>query len=141
IQHLAAIAGVAEKLRLFIPQGDYELIEKELRWTQREDLETKDGVDIQTLELSPKGTIGFRVARDPIAVKLVAEWRLGRALENMTGDLMKTASAIGLVVVPKFDRTILIEAGKAVERIWLSATKNRVSMQPVLASVLHFARV
>lgn len=141
IQHLAAIAGEAEKLRLFIPQGHYELFEKELRWTQREALETKDGLDIQTLELSPKDAIGFRVARDPIAVKLVAEWGLGRALENMTGDLMKTASAIGLVVIPKFDRAILIEAGKAVERIWLSATKNRLSMQPVLASVLHFARV
>lgn len=141
IQHLAAIAGEAEKLRLFIPQGHYELFEKELRWTQREALETKDGLDIQTLELSPKDAIGFRVARDPIAVKLVAEWGLGRALENMTGDLMKTASAIGLVVIPKFDRAVLIEAGKAVERVWLSATKNSISMQPVLASVLHFARL
>ncbi len=141
VQRLASIAGEAEKLRLFIPQGHYELFEKELRWTEREALETKDGLDIQTLELSPKDAIGFRVARDPMAVKLVAEWGLGRALENMTADLMKTASAIGLVVIPAFDRTALIEAGKAVERIWLSATRNKVSMQPVLASVLHFARL
>jgi len=141
IQQLASIAGEAEKLRLFIPQGHYELFEKELRWTQQEATETNDGLDIRTLELNPKDAIGFRVARDPMAVNLVAEWGLGRALENMTADLMRTASAVGLVVVSEFDRTALVEAGKAIERIWLSATKNKISMQPVLASVLHFARL
>lgn len=141
IQQLASIAGEAEKLRLFVPQGHYELFEKELRWTPDEAMESKDGLDIRTLELSAKDAIGFRVARDPRAVGLVAEWGLGRALENMTADLMKTASAIGVVTVSAFERSLLVEAGRAVERIWLKATKNKVSMQPVLASVLHFARL
>ena len=141
IRQVASIAGEAEKLRLFIPQGHYELFEKELRWTPEESVETKDGLDIRTLELSSKDAIGFRVARDPRAVGLVTTWGLGRALENMTADLVKTASAVGLIVASEFDRVALVEAGKAVERMWLGATKNKVSMQPVLASVLHFARL
>ncbi|WP_257669518.1 Rv1355c family protein [Parapedobacter tibetensis] len=141
LQRLALVAGKSEKLRLFIPQGHYDLFEKELRWTVEETEKTKDGLDVRTLGLSTKDTIGFRVARDPKAMQLIADWNLGKALENMTSDLIGTSSAVGLIAMPTFDAINCLAAGKAVERLWITANKNLISLQPVLAPVLHFTRL
>ena len=141
MEALADITGQSEKLRLFIPQGHYELFEKEMRWSKEEAEATKDGLDIRTLELSPKDAIGFRVARDSRAVRMVAAWNKGKALENMTAKLVATSAAAGLITMPAFNSFNCIQAGIALERVWLTANKYAVSLQPVMAAILHFARL
>ncbi|SFC31610.1 Nitroreductase family protein [Parapedobacter composti] len=138
---IAEIAGKSEKLRIFIPQGHHELFEREIRWNVAGAEKIKDGLDLRTLELSVKDAIGFRMARDPRAIQLIAEWNLGTALESATAKLVSSSSAVGLITMPKFDGVDGIAAGRAAERIWLTATKHGLSLQPVLASVLHFARL
>ncbi len=138
---LATIAGKADKLRLFIPQGHHELFEKELRRDVGDADGMKDGLDIRTLELSPKDEVGFRVARDPRAMKLIARWNLGKALENLSGNSVLASSSMGLITVPAFNPVNCIEAGRAIERLWLTAEKHAISLHPMLASVLHFARL
>ncbi len=141
LQKIANITGKAEKLRMFIPQGHYELFEKEIRWTNESAESTRDGLDIRTLDLDVKDAIGFRVVKDARAMKLVSTWNKGSALENMTKKLVSTASGIGLITIPAFTPENCITAGNAAERIWLTASKHRISMQPALAAVLHFARL
>src|SRR5690606_33712524 len=126
---------------LFIPQGHYDLFKKELRWTPETAEETKDGLDMRTLDLSLKDAIGFQVIKDPAAMRLVAEWNGGKALESMTSRLVSTSSAVGLVTMPSFSSVNCIHAGQAAERVWLTASKYKVSFQPVFAPVLHFARL
>lgn len=140
LERLALIAGKADKMRLFIPQGHFELFEKELRWTVTDVVETKDGLDIRTLELSPKDEVGFRIARDERAMKMIAGWNLGKALENLSGKSIPS-SVMGLVTVPAFTAVNCLKAGRAVERLWLAAAKHSVSLHPMLATVLHFARL
>ena len=141
IKKIADITGKAEKLRMFIPQGHYELFEKEIRWTPGDAQETRDGLDIRTLDLESKDAIGFRVIRDPEAIKLVAEWNKGEALENMTKKLVTSASAVGLIIAKGINIEDCIRTGTAAQRIWLTASKNNIAMQPTLAAVLHFARL
>ncbi|HXI00071.1 MAG TPA: Rv1355c family protein [Sphingobacteriaceae bacterium] len=141
IEKLADIAGKSEKLRLFIPQGHYDLFEKEIRWTRELAEETRDGLDIRTLELSVKDTVGFKVIRDPKAMQLVAEWNGGKVLENMTANLVRSSSAVGLISMPEFNPVNCLIAGQAAERVWLTANKYGISFQPVLAPILHFARL
>ncbi|TZF82580.1 Rv1355c family protein [Pedobacter sp. BS3] len=141
MEALADITGQAEKLRLFIPQGHYELFEKEMRWSKEEVETAKDGLDIRTLELSPKDAIGFRVARDLRAVQMVASWNKGKALENMTAKLVATSAAAALITMPAFDPVNCIRAGVALERVWLTANKHAISLQPIMAAILHFARL
>ncbi len=140
LEQLASIMGKADKLRLFIPQGHYELFEKELRWSAEEAEITRDGLDIRTLELAAKDEIGFRVARDARAMELIAQWNLGEGLENISGKSI-VSSSVGLITMPRFDGKSCVAAGKAVERLWLTATRNSVSLHPMLAAVLHFARI
>ena len=141
LQKVAEITGKAEKLRMFIPQGHYELFEKEIRWTKESAENTRDGLDIRTLDLDVKDAIGFRVAKDSQAIKLVSAWNKGAALENMTKKLVSTASAVGLVTIPNFTQENCLLAGHAIQRIWLNASKHHIAMQPALAAVLHFARL
>lgn len=141
LQKIAAITGKAEKLRMFIPQGHYELFEKEIRWSQESAETTRDGLDIRTLDLEAKDAVGFRVAKDARAMKLVSSWNKGSALENMTKNLVSTASAVGLITVPAFTPENCLLAGNAAQRLWLNASKHNIAMQPTLAAVLHFARL
>lgn len=141
VRQLADIAGKAEKLRLFIPQGHYELFEKEMRWTAESAEATKDGLDLRLLELTPKDNIGFRVSRDENAIKLLSGWGKGKALENMTAKLVYTSSAVGLITAGSLDLTDCLTVGSTMQRLWLTANAHFLSIQPVLAPVLHFARI
>lgn len=141
IASLASITGKADRLRLLIPQGHYELFERELRWTPQEAEHTKDGLDIRTLELAAKDEIGFRVARDPEAMKLLADWDLGEALENLSAKSVLASSAVGVITMPLFNPENCLLAGKAIERLWLTANKHQLSLHPLLAVILHFSRL
>jgi len=138
---IADIAGKAEKLRMFIPQGHSDLFDRELRWDEASAMATKDGLDIRTLDLSAKDQVGFRVIKDKRAIKMVSEWHEGKALERMTRELMETASALLLVTGSEFSPKACVNAGRAIERLWLAADKHGVALQPVMSSVFHFARL
>jgi molybdopterin/thiamine biosynthesis adenylyltransferase len=141
IARVADIAGKAEKLRMFIPQGHSDLFTREIRWDKESAEATRDGLDIRTLDLKAKDVVGFKVIKDPRAISLVSEWNLGAALENMTRDLVSSASAVCLVSGHAFNPVNCLNTGRAVERAWLVANKYDLGMQPVLASVFHFARL
>ncbi|MBX2906332.1 MAG: Rv1355c family protein [Taibaiella sp.] len=141
IHEIADIAGKAEKLRMFIPQGHSDLFDREIRWDEQSALTTKDGLDIRTLDLSAKDRVGFSVIKDKRAIELVSEWNEGKALERMTRELMDSASALLLVTGSEFSPAACVNAGRAIERLWLVAEKHGIALQPVMASVFHFARL
>ena len=140
IASLASLAGKADRLRLLIPQGHHELFKRELRWPSGENV-IKEGLDIRTLELASKDEIGFRVASDPEAIQLIADWDLGGALATLSTKPVLTSSAVGVITMPSFSPENCLLAGKAVERMWLTASKNRISLHPLLALILHVTRI
>ena len=141
IGKIADITGKSEKLRMFIPQGHSDLFNREIRWDKESAEATKDGLDIRTLDLLPKDVVGFRVIKDPGAIKLVSEWNAGSALENMTRNLVATSSAVCLFSGKAFTPENCIHVGQALERAWLVANKYKIALQPVMASILHFTRL
>jgi hypothetical protein len=128
-------------LRIFIEEGHFDLFNKELVFSEDDPEMIREGLDVRTLDLKPKDQVGFRVIKDLKAIKLVAAWNGGSALEAVSHDLVASASAVAIVTMPGFDAEHMIQAGRAVERAWLTATAHGVAFQPLLASVLHFARI
>ncbi len=141
IDRIADIAGRSEKLRMFIPQGHSDLFDREIRWGKESAEKTRDGLDIRTLDLKSKDEVGFKVIKDARAIKLVSEWNLGAGIESMTRDLVGSASAVCLVSGHKFDPENCVTVGRAIQRAWLVAEKHHLALQPVMASVFHFARL
>lgn len=141
LQKLADIMGAAERLRLLHEEGHFEFYEKEIRWDDKHSLDTKDGIDIGTVDVTASEVVGLKLVRDPRVVKLLAEWGGGKALEQMARKAIAGASAVGLITMPEFSPENYVVGGRAVERMWLAANKNKISVQPMLAVPLHFARL
>lgn len=141
LDKLAAIMGASERLRLLHEEGHFEFYEKEVRWNDEHSRTTGDGIDIGTVDVSPAEVVGLKMVKDPRVVKLLAEWGGGKALEKMGRKAISAASAVGLITMPEFNALNYIKGGRAVERMWLTASVNGVSIQPMLAAPLHFARL
>jgi len=138
INTMAQVMGEADKLRLFTPTGHHELFNMELRWTKEQSKESGDGLDLASFELTPLEAIGMRLAKDPEVLNLLKNWKMGSGLERMSRKAGNASSALGLITMPGYDAANFIDGGKAIERAWLTANKNKISVHPMTASILHF---
>ena len=138
---LANIMSSSERLRMLHAEGHYEFYNKEVRWDDEHSRTTADGIDIGTLDVKPSEVVGLKLVKDPRVVALLAEWRAGTGLESIARKAIASASAIGLIVMPEYTPLDYVLGGRAVERMWLMASKLNVAMQPMLAAPLHFARL
>jgi molybdopterin/thiamine biosynthesis adenylyltransferase len=138
INTMAQVMGESDKLRLFTPTGHHELFNMELRWTKEQSKESGDGLDLTSFELTPLEAIGMRLAKDPEVLNLLKDWKMGSGLERMSRKAGNASSALGLITMSEYNAANFIEGGKAIERAWLTANKNKISVHPMTASILHF---
>jgi molybdopterin/thiamine biosynthesis adenylyltransferase len=141
LEELANIMGASERLRLLHQEGHHEFYKRELRWTPEQSKATKDGIDLATVDISSSDVVGLQLVKDPEVVKLLVDWKGGRALENVARKSINAASAIGFITMPNFSPQDYLNGGRAVERMWLKATELDISIQPMLAATFHFIRL
>ena len=128
---LAAYADLlaeSDRLRYLSPILHREMI-GELRWPPRDSIET--GIDVRTLELSPGDLAKLDVARRPDVMADLASWDGGRALGTVTRDRVRSSSALAVITVPCASPSAYVAAGMAVQRLWLAAEADALSVQPV----------
>lgn len=100
----------------------------ELRWTEEETKATLDGIDIETLELTSGDRKGLSMMRRAWFVTLFVS--RGR-VRSMTKAGLAASSHICAVTMPReASSEALVRAGRAVERVWLEATRAGVALQP-----------
>ncbi len=138
---LRDIMGAADRLRLLHPDGHYEFYNKELRWNAEHSRVTADGIDIATVDITPVEEVGIKMVRDPEVAQLLVDWNAGDALKKMTFKSIDASSSIGLITMPDFSSMDFLDGGRAMERLWLAATEHNISVQPMFAAILHFARL
>jgi hypothetical protein len=131
LARVAAMVGEAERVRCLCAGLHGELV-AELRWSVEEAAERCDGIDVATLEMSAAELTGVRLAvRPEVAAFLRAEDR-GRALAGgRTRAQIESASAVGLVSVDGDRPEDWLRAGRAMQRVWLEATRLGLGLQPV----------
>ncbi|MCB0781130.1 MAG: hypothetical protein KDC03_16670, partial [Flavobacteriales bacterium] len=116
LAELASICGTSERIRVVNPIGHREFFQQELRWTPEEVERTRDGLDIDTLEMSLNDVAGLRIASDPRAMALVDAWGGGSAFERFSTRAVRAASAVVLVAVDDDRTTSRLMGGRAAER-------------------------
>lgn len=131
LARVAAMVGEAERVRCLCAALHGELV-AELRWSATEAAARGDGIDVATLELSAAELTGVRlIARPEVAAFLRAEDR-GRALAGgRTRAQIESASAVGLLSVASDRPEDWLRAGRAMQRVWLEATRLGLGLQPV----------
>ncbi len=133
IATLAELCSKSEMVRLLDPVGHYEFFQKEVRWTPEEALTTGDGLDLATMEMTPGQSAALRIASDPAAIRLVDDWRGGKALQRFSRKGIAHASAIAVVTSTAADTPARYAVGRAGQRVWLAANRNGWSVHPISA--------
>ncbi len=131
-QHLrqfAKLVGVGNQIRVEHEPFCRELYEN-LRFSTQEAERTCDGLDVATLQL-PRGV--------PTIVRMLQTWsrmkwanRLGfsRTIGRQAAKEIRNSGAVGCLTVPGSGESYVIEGGRALERMWLTATSLGLCFHP-----------
>ncbi|MHB1276977.1 MAG: Rv1355c family protein [Bacteroidia bacterium] len=141
LQTWANVVGQTEKIRSLIAQAHYEFFHDEVRWTEKEALETRDGLDVGTMELTPVQEAGLHVSSDPEVLELIRQWKVGDGFAQGGIDAVNASSALCLITCdPGIPESSLVLGG-AVLRAWITANLQGWSVHPVSAPLFFFNRV
>ena len=135
LSKLADLCGAAERIRAINPIGHREFFEHEVRWTPEEAQRTKDGLDMETMELRPVDLAGMQVAADPRAIGLIDQWRAGKGLEGISGPVIRASPAAVLISYAKDTYADRLNASRAMERMWMKANAKGLSVHPISAPI------
>ncbi len=135
LSRLADLCGAAERIRAVNPSGHREFFEHEVRWTEEEVRRTKDGLDLATMELRPVDLAGMQVASDPRAIALIDQWRGGKGFEGISAPAIRMSSAAALISVTDNTKQGRLNGGRAMERLWMRAHAEGLSVHPVAAPI------
>jgi hypothetical protein len=137
---LADIIAECDKVRLLDQLGHEEFFH-EIRWTKEEAESTKDGIEIRAVDVTPSEIAGFKVARDWNAIQLISDWDKGNAFKKMSLTGVKAASGMLIFTIKDFTHKNLVEVGRSVQKSWLYATEEGVSVHPMLSPAFFFNRM
>jgi hypothetical protein len=135
IDHIAELTGRAERIRFLNTACHHDMFVKEMRWDRAEAERTRDGIDIDTLELPLADRVGLRVASDTRAMGLLRGWGGAKAIEKLTARGVRASSALAVVSVTDLDVASTFAAGRAMQRFWLNASAMDILAHPVGAAI------
>jgi nitroreductase/molybdopterin/thiamine biosynthesis adenylyltransferase len=141
IKEMASIVSSIEKLRFMHPEGHYEFFEKELRWTDKEVKHTKDGLDIETLELTNLNKTGLKMSANAEVMKKLVDWNGGGGLMKISKEIIETSSAVCLLRAVNLNELNMLEKGMAMQRVWLAANQVGISFHPISSPIFFFERI
>jgi hypothetical protein len=137
LNELAEIIAECDKVRLLHELGHEEFYH-EIRWNKEEAEKARDGVELASVDITQSEAAGFKVASDWKAVELLSEWRKGDAFKKLSLKAVKSASSIVLFTMPQFDHKSLVNVGRVVEKVWIQANQEGVSVHPMLSPAFFF---
>jgi nitroreductase/molybdopterin/thiamine biosynthesis adenylyltransferase len=136
---LGDVLAAVERIRLLTDRGHKDFVE-EIRWTVEEAENTKDGIDLRTIDLTETEKAGLWVSRDHLVVKKLRDLNLGTGFENLMKKSIRNTDRIGFITMPKARRQDYLEGGRALERAWLMATHLDLGFHPISPSTFIFSR-
>ncbi|MCM2278620.1 MAG: nitroreductase [Oligoflexia bacterium] len=126
--HAAIVAAMALNDRtVFENPRLHAFLFEHLRWSKKEAEETRDGMDIATLELAPMDRLAFRILRRWNAVKIMNRFGLSRMIGLKARQQALSASAVGLIAIPGRRPEHYVNGGRLLQRLWLEATRQGMS--------------
>jgi nitroreductase len=113
----------------------------ELRFSQAEAEQTRDGLAINTLESGPLAGPALRFLRPWRRMAALNRLGLYRLLARQADQLVRSASAVGLLSADQDTALTYLKGGVAMQRLWLAATAAGIAFQPVTVATLFVRRL
>jgi len=114
---------------------------RQLRFSTDEVERTRDGLDVRTLELPPGTGVILQKLRPWKRMKWVHRLGLGRLLTLPSALSVIRSGALGVLWACEPTPTRFLEGGRALQRIWLSAHAEGLSLQPLGSLPIFIAHV
>jgi len=138
IESLAGIFTLNEVL-LFQNFHMHQSLFPHILWNAKEDAEKKLGLYLKTFELPPPAQSMFRLFRHWPIANLLARIGFPKVIAQQNKKLYAASSAIGAILLQDEKPRNFIEGGRVLQRMWLQAAKDGLSVQPV-TGLLYLAR-
>ena len=132
---LLAKAASANETMLITNRHIHDFFFSHVRWTERENNLQPNGFYIKTLELKPPQEAGFKLFRYWFAAHFFAAIGAARTIGKENEAIYATASAMIAIVAKGKSPSQLVLCGRALERVWLSATRLGLSVQPATGAL------
>jgi len=136
IVHLANVGSMNERV-VFENKFLHDFLFSHINWTKEENEAKKIGFDIKTLELPPPARMGFNIFKHWSAVKVFNKIGLSKMIRKQNGAQYAAAAAVAVITFSGTEDMDFVEAGRVIERFWLTATKLGLALQP-MAGIIYF---
>jgi hypothetical protein len=140
IRAFAGLFALSDGIRLEYEPFHNEVF-RQLRFSAEEAERTRDGLDLRTLELPPGAARLLRWLRPWPRMRRLHRLGLGRLLTIPSALAVLKSGALGVLSVPEPTPEEFLRGGRALERIWLSAQAEGLSLQPLGSLSIFFAHV
>ncbi|NOR70076.1 MAG: hypothetical protein GQ532_10360 [Methylomarinum sp.] len=112
-----------------------------IRWNKKQIEQTMDGMPVDTLGLNPMEKLTFPLMRFWGFVKTANYFGLSRIIGLKCWWNCRTSSILGMVSIKGNDKVAFVQGGRAVQRVWLEATLQGLSLQPIIGLTLLINRL
>lgn len=131
IKQLAKVLMINDRL-VFERKDIHGFLFDKIRWNRKQMEETRDGMPVDTLGLSAIEKLFFPMLRYWWFVRLVNLFGLSRIIGLKCWYNCQNVSMIGFLTVKKTDSLGFIQAGRAMQRVWLEAARQGLAFQPIV---------
>lgn len=142
-EQLAAIGqlvGAGDRIRYLNEDCNRELF-KELRWTEEEAQAHRDGISLDSLEMTRTDRAGLKICSSLPSLRYIRAWNGGQGLVKASLKAIVASSAVGLITMPGSRRIDYLQGGRAMQRMWLAAHGLALSIHPMTTLTYMFARL
>ncbi|GLU52013.1 Rv1355c family protein [Dyadobacter frigoris] len=138
---VAEIIGGCDRIRLLNEEGHKDFVFREMKWTKEDAEKSADGIDVQTLGMSPAQLAAMSLIKDHKIARVLKEIDGGNALIDVSRKLIESASALGIITLPKYNAENFFKGGISLERLWLKAELLGYAIHPLISPFYLFPRV
>ena len=129
LAELGAALGALDRVRFLSPRLRRDLM-GELRFTAADAQASRDGIDVASLELDGADLAAMDVLRTGAGMELLAGLDRGWGLGNAARDAFAGSAGAIVVRAAAPDRTVMVDAGAGLMRLWLEATRRGLAVHP-----------
>lgn len=128
LAELSDILGHIERLR-FLTKPLHDDLQEELKWTAQNVQASRDGIGLDTLELTPADRAGAFLATHWPAMQVLSQLDLGHGLKKIVHS--PHAAAFVLLRMPNRGPSGFLQGGQAMQHVWLEATAENLAVNPL----------
>jgi hypothetical protein len=104
------------------------LLFEEIAWTKEEETRRGGGLYLKTMELKPQQEIGLKLMKRAAPLRRLLNFRkVSGGIAGENAKIYASSFLMGIIVVEDTTDTAFLEAGRALQRIWLTATAHNMS--------------